>query len=258
MNARDVLIYLAVKLHGEWDEIYKFLDTKQQIDFKEVENVNKSLKCNAVTFLDKTYPEQLKQIYKPPYVLFYEGDLSLLEESYKRNVAVVGARDPSEYGTKYCNSIVKDISKDYVIVSGLAKGIDSIAHNACIKSGGRTIAVLGCGLDYYYPSENKSLQNNIKAHHLLLSEYPLGTPPKPNNFVIRNRIVIGLSKGVIVFDVREMSGTISSVNLACHLSRDLMSIPYPIGTEFINNKIINEGANVVENGNDVRQVMTVY
>ena len=257
IKGSQVLKYFAIKYKGDWDRILEALKNKEDLNDDEVINTINSLKCKAVTYMDPEYPEVLRQIYKPPFVLFYYGDYSLLE-NYRRLLAVVGAREPSEYGKTHLDSIVKDVSKDYVIVSGLAIGIDTLAHETCINSGGKTIAVLGCGIDYNYPERNKPLQDEIKNNHLLISEYPDFTPPVAQNFVFRNRLVVGLSKGALVFDCKEASGTLSSANLACNLNKDLMSIPYPVGSGFYNNHLISDGADLVETGNDVRQVMNSY
>ena len=257
INGRILLTYLSIKHKGNWDKIYEIIRSKTHVDEEDVEKTLTNLKSKVVTLLDPEYPDNLKEIYKPPFALFYYGDISLIN-NYKRNIAVVGARNASDYGKEQISNIIKEIAKDYVIVSGLAKGIDTCAHIASIENGGRTIAVLGCGLDYCYPEENKELQNIIKMNHLLISEYPEGVKPDPSHYVIRNRIVVGLSKGVIAIDCKEISGTISSVNLAANLNRDLMSIPYPVGSGFYNNHLINEGANLIENGNDVRLVLGSY
>lgn len=257
INGSDILMYLSVIHKGNWDKIMEALQNKDYVDEEAILKKKQELKCKYVTFLDKEYPEQLKEIFKPPFVLFYYGDISLAQD-YNKNIAVVGAREPSKYGSRNLDKIVKEISLDYRIVSGLALGIDALAHQSCINAKGKTIAVLGCGLDYYYPSSNKELQNIIKEEHLLISEYPEGVEPQPQYFLHRNRIVVGLSKGLIIFDCKEASGTLSSANLAANMNRDLMSIPYPVGSGYKNNELINEGANLIESGNDVREVLNTY
>lgn len=257
IDGRNVLIYLAIKYKGDWDKIFLSIKDRESIDEEELKKAVSSVKCKTVTILDKDYPAQLKEIYKPPFVLFYYGDLALAN-TYSRNLAVVGSREPSEYARKALINIVKDLSVDTTIVSGLALGIDGLAHETCINAGGKTIAVLGCGVDVFYPSSNMKLQETIRESHLLLSEYPEGTKSAPENFPVRNRIIVGLCKGVLVFDVRPMSGSLCTSNLACTLNRYLMTIPYPIGTDFKNNELINEGANLVENARDVREVLGGY
>ena len=257
VNGSDVLLYFSVKFKGNWDRILEALRHKEYIDPKELQQIKENMKCNYITYLDDDYPEQLKEITKPPFTLFYYGDISLIKD-FNKNVSVVGAREPSEYSPKHLSNIVKDISLDFRIISGLAVGIDSLAHQACVAAKGKTVAVLGCGIDKYYPACNKELQDLIKKDHLLLSEYPEGVSPEPSNFLFRNRIVVGLSKGLIIFDCKQASGTMSSANLACNMNRDLMSIPYPVGSGYYNNTFINEGANLIETGNDVREVLRPY
>ncbi len=257
ITGSDALIYFAIKHKGKWDRILEAIRHKEYIDDDELLSFKTSMKCKAVTYLDEDYPQQLKQIQKSPFVLFYYGDIKLAKD-YTKNISVVGAREPSKYGSENLVNIVKEIALDYKIVSGLAIGIDSLAHKTCMEAEGKTIAVLGGGIDYYYPEINRGLQDKIKEDHLLLSEYPEGTTPDPQNFIMRNRIVVGLSKGVIIFDCKEASGTLSSANMACSFNRDLMSIPYPVGSGYYNNTLINEGANLIETGNDVRQVLNTY
>ena len=257
INGSDALMYFSVIFKGDWDRIMEAVRHREYVDEEAVQKLKNEMKCKYVTFLDSEYPSQLKQIFKPPFTLFYHGDISLASD-YNKNVAIVGAREPSNYGRHNLTPIVKDISLDYKVVSGLAMGIDSLAHKACIEAKGKTIAVLGCGIDKYYPSCNKSLQETIKREHLLISEYPEGVDPDPRYFLNRNRIVVGLSKGLIIFDCKEASGTLSSANLACNMNRDLMSIPYPVGSGYKNNELINEGANLIESGNDVREVLNTY
>lgn len=257
VEARNILIYLSVKHKGDWDSIFKAIRENEDVDEDEVRKCTNSLKCKAITILDKEYPVNLKEIYKPPFVLFYYGDISLIQ-TYSRNLAVIGSREPSEYSQEHLINIVKDLAIDTTIVSGLALGIDGLAHETCINAGGKTIAVLGCGVDIFYPSSNMKLQEIIREKHLLISEYPEGVLPVPDHFLVRNRIIVGLSKAVMAFDIRPMSGSLSIANLSCHLNKDLMSIPYPIGTGFLNNELINEGANLVENAQDVREVLGNY
>lgn len=256
-SAREIIAYFAVKNGGDWDSIMNSISTKKDIDENELQEVVKGIKHPFITIMDSEYPECLKQVFKPPFILFYEGNISLLYK-YGNNLAVVGSREPSEYGGEYCKKLIKDIALDFTIVSGLAKGIDSIAHQAAIENLGATIAIVANGLNYFYPSENKELQKQIADNYLLLSEYPDDIPPKPENFVTRNRIVVGLSKGLMFFDLKENSGTLSSVNKACQYGKNVMSIPYPIGMGYINNKLIGQGAALVETGDDIRFEMKGY
>ncbi|MBQ6731475.1 MAG: DNA-processing protein DprA [Bacilli bacterium] len=240
-DSRPLLIYFAVKYGGDFHKIITALELKEDPPMKEVEKVNRSLKCKAITLLDYDYPLRLKQILFPPIVLFYYGDISLLDNP--QTLAVVGSRKISEYG-KYCTEkIVSEIAKGRVIVSGLAQGIDATAHECAINSGGRTIAVLGSGIDYCWPPDNQKLYDEIKKNHLLISEYPGRTPPNGCNFPMRNRIVVGLSNGIYVPQVNTYnSGTMISVNLALEMNKDVFVAPEAIPCQTANNQLIGEGA----------------
>ncbi len=254
IDGRDILISLAVKNSGDWDKIYESIKAKSFVEKEEVDQICKSIDSKAITILDSEYPEWLKYIYKPPFVLFYYGDISLLE-NVDNNLAVVGSRDYSEYGKQTTFNLVKDICARYVIVSGLARGIDSIAHEAAINNGGKTIAVLGSGIDRCFPSENKGLYKRIKKEHLLLSEYPSNTEPSPKNFPMRNRIIAGISKAVLVTEAKERSGTLITVQYALNANKDVMCIPHPVGSSSSCNRLISQGAFLVETAEDIDNIM---
>ena len=214
------------------------------IPYEEVMKAYNSLPCKVMTYLDYDYPERLKQIKHPPFVLFYYGDISLLD---KKSISVVGARTCSRYGKHCTESVIAGIIKGKVVVSGLAKGIDAIAHQAAIDNGGKTIAILGCGIDYCYPAENKALYDEIKKNHLLISEYPFDTIPDRERFPMRNRIVVALGQALYVPQINSyMSGTMISLNLALNLGKEVFVAPQPLGSETINNQLLNEGATLVE------------
>ena len=242
-DSRPLLIYFAVKYEGDYDKILMALQLKEDAPIKEVEKVNKALKCKTLTLLDYDYPLRLKQITYPPIVLFYYGDITLLDN--EQTLAVVGSRDYNEYG-KFCTEkIVSEIAKGRVIISGLARGIDALAHESAIKNGGRTIAVLGSGIDNCWPPENQELYEEIKKNHLVLSEYPGMSIPDRKHFPMRNRIVVGLSNGVYVPQINSyMSGTMIYFALAAEMNKDVFVAPHPLGSETANNKLIEEGASI--------------
>ena len=244
-DSRKLLIYLAVKYKGDYEQMLNAMILKDvDAPYEEIMKVCNSLPCKAMTLLDYDYPERLKRTKRPPLVLFYYGDISLLD---MHSIAVVGSRDYSEYG-KYCTeSVIAGIIKGKVVVSGLAKGIDAIAHQAAIDNGGRTIAVLGSGIDHCYPLENRDLYEEIKKNHLLMSEYPFDTPPDKDHFPMRNRIVAALGEALFVPQINTyMSGTMISLNLALDLNKEVFVAPHPLGSETVNNQLLNEGATLVE------------
>ena len=250
----EVLVYLAYKHKGDWEAIYD--DVKNHI-FPSVEEIKECLskiKSNYISILNPLYPEYLKNIFRPPFVLFYYGDISLIAD-LERNLSVVGSRDYSEYGAEMTRKIVKEVCDEYTIVSGLARGIDAIAHETAMKNGGKTIAVLGCGIDYCYPKENIVLYNDIKKNHLLLSEYPGDVPPTNDNFPIRNRIIAGLSNGLLVTEAHYKSGSGITAHLALDFGRQIMFVPYHANEESLCNAFIRDGGFLVEDGKDVKDIM---
>lgn len=254
MEPRKILIALSVAKQGVWEDIYRSIANRESLPNEEVEMYYKSVKSNCVTIIDPDYPQSLRNIYHPPFVLYYYGDLSFLD-NIDKNLAVVGSREFSQYGRRATESLIKDICARYVIVSGMARGIDSIAHQASIDNNGKTIAVLGSGIDYCYPKSNEDLYKLIKEKHLLISEYPNYIEPKPENFPSRNRLIVALSKAVLVTEARERSGTLISVGFALEQNKDVMCVPYRIGDESACNELISTGAYLVQKGSDIIDVM---
>ena len=244
-DSRQLLIYLAIKYKGDYEQLINTMLLKDfDVPYQEVIDACKSLTCKVMTYLDYDYPQRLKQIKHPPLVLFYYGDISLLD---KKSIAVVGSRDYSRYGKHCTEKVIAGIIKGKVVVSGLAKGIDAIAHQAAIDNGGKTIAILGSGIDYCYPAENRELYEEIKKNHLLISEYPFDTPPDRDHFPLRNRIVVGLGNAILIPQINSyMSGTMISLNLGLQLNKEIFVVPHPLGSEAINNSLLNEGATLVE------------
>ncbi len=219
-------------------------------------NAEKQLsKCSKagvqiITLADDDYPAYLKEIFAPPPVLYVRGDLDALKG---HALAVVGTRCPTVYGKQIARSITADLSSRLVIVSGLAKGIDTAAHESCLEHGGRTIAVLGCGIDRIYPSENQRLAEQIAERGLLISEFPLGTLPESFNFPRRNRIISGLSCGVLVVEAGEKSGSLITAHYALQQGRDIFAVPGPVTSPVSAGtfNLLKEGAVPVRNAQDI-------
>lgn len=192
----------------------------------------------------------LKQIYNPPVLLFYQGDLELLEKS---KLAVVGTRNASKNGIQSVQKIIKELNNRFVIVSGLARGIDTAAHIASLKNGGQTIAVIGTGLDNIYPKENKDLQTYIGKHHLVLTEYEAGAQPLKYHFPERNRIIAGLVEGLVVCEAKMRSGSLITCERALEEGREVYAIPGSImdGKSDGCHHLIQEGAKCVTSGLDI-------
>ncbi|UJF14785.1 DNA-processing protein DprA [Jeotgalibaca sp. MA1X17-3] len=221
-----------------------------------VDREYKRLDIRVSTIYDEDYPIELGEIYHPPSVLFYQGDWSLTKN---RKLGIVGSRESTLYGKKVLTQLIPKLVENKVtIVSGLAAGIDKEAHFQTISLGGRTISVIGTGLDYFYPKENFSLQKKISHEHLLVSEYPIGTPPQRYHFPMRNRIIAGLSQGILVIEAKEKSGSLITANVALQENREVFAIPGDILHESYQgtNRLIQAGAKLVLDANDILQEMT--
>ena len=198
--------------------------------------------CQVISFFDDVYPEQLRQIYRPPLVLFAQGDVNLLQQKI---VTIVGSRKATSYSRSVLTKLVPHlVKKGWVIASGLAKGVDVMAHKAALTSEGKTIAVVGNGLNHFYPLSNYHVQEQIIRRGLILSEYLPDTPPRPFRFPQRNRILAGIAQKVIVTEAQEKSGSLITANLALQENRDIYAVPGPIDNELSAgpNKLIAAGA----------------
>ncbi len=209
-------------------------------------------KCRVVTISDPDYPELLKEIADPPVALYYRGDIARIKD--RICIGVVGSRMPDIYGNEVVHRFVPALCKAGVtIVSGLAMGIDATAHREAVDSGGRTAGVLGCGVDICYPRRNFYLYEKMCREELVLSEYPPGTAPLAIHFPARNRIISGLSRGLLVVEARKRSGTLITADAALDQGRNVYAVPGRIGdylSEGTNN-LIRQGAMLVIEPEDI-------
>lgn len=210
--------------------------------------------AQILTFEDEDYPEPLREIFDPPPVLWALGDVKLLA---RPALAIVGTRHPTPYGTGMAEVLARDLaSHRMVILSGMARGVDTAAHRGALAAGGSTVAVWGTGIDVIYPKENKSLAENILvAGGAIISEYRLGTFPAPQNFPKRNRIISGISIGVLVVEAGENSGTRVTARCALEQNRDVYAVPGNVTTKnaWGPNTLIKQGAKLVATWEDVWQ-----
>jgi DNA processing protein len=208
--------------------------------------------CQLLSYGSDDYPALLRQIPDPPLVLYVRGDVKVLA---RPAVAIVGTRKPSAYGSQVAHRLARDLAeRQVVIVSGLARGIDSCGHRGALEaSGGKTVAVQGRGMDAIYPSENRKLAEKIIERGAVLSEFPLGTSPTPENFPIRNRIISGLALGVVIVEAAEYSGSLITARLALDQNREVFAVPGNITSaqSFGPNHLIKQGAKLVDNWMDV-------
>lgn len=244
-----------LKVRGIGKELTKKIldkNIKEQI-YKHIKYMQK-YKIDVISINDKKYPQILKQIYDPPISLYIKGNAEVLNG---KNIAIVGCRNSSKYGEEAAKYFAYNLSaKGINIISGLARGIDTYAHignlGAMMHNGndicGKTIAVVGNGIDIIYPKENKYLEEKIiKSGGCIISEYPLGTKPEKFNFPARNRIISGLSKGVLVIEARVKSGTLITIDFALQQGRDVYVVPGNINSvnSVGTNDLIKQGAKLV-------------
>ena len=211
--------------------------------FKIADEITKS-KVQPITIKDDIYPKYLKNIYSAPVMLYAKGNV----KKYPFCIAVVGARKASSYGKQIAYDLSYELAKrEIVVVSGMARGIDSSAHKGALSAGGETIAVMGCGPDVVYPYENKELRNKIAENGMIVSEYQPGTKPMPQYFPARNRIISGISKGVVIVEAGRRSGSLITAEFALEQGREVFAVPgnannvNSMGT----NNLIKEGAKIV-------------
>ena len=224
--------------------IEKFLE-------KELKVLDK-MGARLITVWDEDFPPLLKKIYDPPLVLYVLGQF---DEKDKYAIAVVGTRQPTNYGKIQAEKIVTDlVNQNITIVSGLARGIDSAAHSAALKNNGRTIAVIGSGLDVIYPAENKKLFNEIHEKGVIISEFNLGTIPNAENFPKRNRIISGLTLGTLVIETAITGGAMQTARLALDQNREVFAIPGNLGVNQSEgtNMLIQRGeAELIKSAEDI-------
>ncbi len=251
MTGREILIYLSVINEGNWNKIYQDIKNRRK-DFSENDIICAidGIKSKAVTIIDDEYPNFLKNVNKPPFVLYYYGDLNIVSDD-RKCISVIGSRKNTEYGKEMTIELVKELAKYFVIVSGLAKGIDSIANETAITVNGKTVAILGCGIDYCYPNENRPLYEKIKENHLLISEYPGMTPPSKERFPERNRLIAYFSKTLLLVEGSVHSGSYITVSYALMKGSDICCVPFLAGRNSACNRLIKEGAKLVETAQDI-------
>lgn len=208
--------------------------------------------CSVMTLADDDYPERLREIFDPPPVLWVRGDRGLLSQPA---IAVVGTRAPSAYGSGMAEMLSRDLAaRRMVILSGMARGIDTAAHKGALSAGGRTVAVWGTGIDVVYPKENKRLAEEIiLASGTIVSEQPMGTFPAPQNFPLRNRIISGMSVGVLVVEAGEQSGTRVTARCALEQNREVYAVPGNVTSRnaWGPNTLIKQGARLTATWEDI-------
>jgi len=233
------------------ETIYRHLSNTPITFFLEQLNQWKEKGIRILTIKDDEYPRFLKEIAQSPWVLYTKGNIELLK---KPAISIVGTRNPTAYGITVTEKLSKDLSHHgWTIVSGMARGIDRIAHETALSNQGKTIAVLGSGIDVIYPKENQRLYNRLTQEGLVLSEYPPGTNPIPGYFPQRNRVISGLSQGTLVVEASLKSGSLITAQHALDQSREVFAIPGQISSKqsLGTNLLIQQGAKLVQKVADI-------
>ncbi len=224
---------------------------------KELARLAKA-QIEVLTWADAAFPPLLRQIPSPPICLYVRGSMAA---SDALGVAIVGTRNATSYGRSVTRRLATDLAANGVtVVSGLARGIDAVAHRAALESGGRTLAVFGCGLDIIYPAEHRRLAEEVAAQGALISEYPLGRQPAADQFPVRNRLISGLSLGVVITESRERSGALITAEFAGQQGRDVFAVPGSIMTRSSAgpHRLIQDGAKLVMNVEDILGELNIH
>jgi DNA processing protein len=228
-----------------------FRQFRANIDPRELLEKTQSRGISILALNDNLYPKLLKQIFDPPPVLYVRGQL---QEQDSTALAVVGTRRVTTYGKEVTEMLVRDLANYKItIVSGLARGVDALAHRFALENKIRTVAVLGCGVDIIYPAQNKSLAEQIEKNGAIISEYPPGTQPMPGHFPARNRIISGMSLGVLITEADEKSGSLITAASALDQNREVFAVPGPIYSKLSRGptELIKQGAKLVTKAEDI-------
>ncbi len=246
---------IAARLHPRLVE--RFLKIRSHLDLERIwENIERK-SIQVITWEDENYPSILRQIDQPPPVLFLKGEY-LPEDELA--VAVVGTRRVSAYGRQVAEELAAFLARNQVtVVSGLARGTDAVAHQAALRAGGRTLAVLGCGVDLVYPPEHAKLAEEITTSGALISDYPPGTPPESSNFPPRNRIISGLALATVVIEAGDTSGALITASFAADQGREVLAVPGNIHSPNSKgvNRLIQNGARPLLNPSDVLEALNI-
>ncbi len=250
MKANELLLYLSYKYDGDWHKLYQAIRVRESVIPQLVEDFAKNFTTQYVTIVDEDYPSILKECHQPPFVLFYRGNIKLIKE-WRNCITIVGSRDAKPYGVDKCREISGGIAKEgYTIVSGLARGIDTAAIRGALPFG-KAVGVLGTGLDTAYPNENRELQELVAQKGLIITEFPNGVGVRKENFPCRNRILASLSCLTLLGGSAKHSGTLITAGIAVDMGREVACLPYRADEGSSNNLLIQTGAALVQNAEDV-------
>ncbi len=256
MTGQQALLYLSLKYNGNWDLIYQAIREKKFIERDEFDRLSKLQVGPYITVLDLDYPKRFLNAVKPPFVIYYRGNLELLKDE-GRCLSYVGSRNATPYGERMAKEICAGLAKKGVVIcNGMARGIDSIALRSALEAGGKGIAVLGSGIENPYPNSSRDVYERLLQEGLVISEYPLSAEPKRDQFPLRNRIVAAIGKALVVGEASRLSGSLITVNFALGYGKDVGCIPFEAGLESGCNSLIKDGAHLIETAEDAYGLLT--
>ena len=242
MKSREILAYLSVKHNGDWNKIYQDLMNKKYGSEEEMKEILSTIKCNYITLIDKEYPNYLKQVFKPPFVLFYYGDISLIKDK-NQNLLICGGRDIDINNTKALEQIIPNMA-DKNLITTLSLGTGEIVLRQAIREKRKAVCVMMSGIDNCYPNSLKNIYDHFKLSRngLVISEYPNNVQPSNESGMMRARYISNLSQEMIVSQINKHSGSVVIVNNALQYGNTVNVIPQPFNSDYYNNTLIYEGA----------------
>jgi len=236
---------------------HKIVSQRDKVALEEQLSLVEKHACQVITIHDSDYPERLRTIFDPPQILYVKGELPPQRELA---ISIVGSRRATSYGKVMSERLSRELaSKGFIIISGFARGIDSVAHRGAISAGGYTIAVMGNGLNVIYPPENSKLMEEIIENGAVISEFPMTTPPLSTNFPRRNRVISGMSLGTLVIEASERSGSLITAKFALEQGREVFAVPGEISSKMSKgtNYLIKQGAALVETVDDILDALSL-
>ena len=255
MDFRNKLLSLSNYCEGNYEKMFSMIKSKEIVDDK----YSKEIKSNFLTILDTNYPKRLKNIYKPPILFYYYGNISLLDS--KKILAVVGSREVNSYQESMTNKLVDEVlsksENKVTILSGMAKGVDQIAMKQAMKRNANIISVIASGIDNPYPKDNSGIYEYCKGNKgLIISERPLTYSAVKEDFIFRNRLLAGLSDAVLVTAGKKHSGTASTVRFGIDFGKEILSLPCNVTGDDLTNTLILDGARMILSSDDIIDSLT--
>lgn len=258
ISAREIVLALSIRCDGEWKSVYDIILKKKRLTDEEAKEAILKEKAPYKAIVDKDYPDFFKNVYQPPFLFYYYGNYDLL--TARRKLTVVGTRNPTDYQRRTVPFLLEEaFSKSKVpitIVSGMAVGIDAMSMRMAMRHNLGVIAVLGSGIDHVYPEESKDIYDYCKSGKgLVISEYPLDTPPKASHFTFRNRLLAACSPVCFVGGGSRKSGSASTARHALELGKDILALPCDVTGDDLTNSLIQDGAGPVLSGRDIVEAL---